>query len=273
MKFLPKLGKSLVAIKRVRGAGYDPSQHVQKIMEKGCYNTFPPYVEFANLDYDDDQQLLEYANQKGIPTNRNQIFEKDLGGEIGHYLKKSELDLTFLYKQCRGISEEKLKKEKLYDKIYPMDWFRKEIQEMKFVLDLKTIADNPKGLVHVVRIGDGKARRYTSLGVKDALRLILNKKISEIKITLVDFCSSDKKGKEPLFLMMYKSKDLLQALYANLLEDISLKTSKCADPKCGKYFTVTHTGKIYCESYCGVKVARRRNYQKKKEEANNGKHL
>ena len=241
---------------------YDPFEHRMTSKEKS--SVMPPYIEFANLDINDLNSMLNYANTRGIPGSPTAAEE---------YLPSGVLDEKILY-DITGTTQ-KIERSGLitHPPIYPLWKFKKDILKMRAVLDLKKIIED--------NFSPELLQRYSLLCFEAGInshkmqenrfkrKFPNNRKIfrSFPEIVFKEAINQELSGIWPMIESRNENiwsillcKNLKQALYLTLYNDITIPTATCADPKCGKYFNIDHKGKIYCSPYCGTKVARRKHY-------------
>lgn len=229
---------------------YDPMKQLND--SKTFKDMQPPYIEFANLDPENPQKLLEYANTHGIPPS--QVYD----GQVP--------------------------KGNLIPSPYSIKKFRQEINKMRLFLEVKAIVAGDQSLKETPKfdaiLSDLKALvidRVTEKPHGKKVKETINKisKREELAAMLFSLINRELKGvsmrinarpgQKHIFERTFQSSCLLQALYATLAEDIASPIQKCADPKCGEFFLAHHQGKMYCSPKCGVRVANRNSYRRKKE--------
>lgn len=218
---------------------YDPWQHLQDSKNNGKIK--PPYVEFANLPYN-EMELLKYANNRGIPSSLTAIQEYGLQ------------DVVSLEDQ---------------NGLYRLDDFQQDILKMKTILLLRYLLTMPDNefktsplLSEHIDLCDFYLGKKVSRNLKEELIHTGSKWL--MKIALQDGINKELQGISPTVfisqtgssfesILLYKN--FKQALYATLVDDITTPSAICADIKCRKSFTVDHKGKIYCSKKCGLRVA------------------
>lgn len=226
---------------------YDPFRQLER---SKVDDTLAPYVEFSNLDPDDPQKLLEYANTHGLPDSPAVDYS-----EIELY-RDSEQELLQFLRQFQ-LSQDLLP--------YSVEKLKKEVLQMRMILEIKSVSkDNSSS--SAAKVIDKHIKRGTLIGNRSKSAAILIRGFIERKLrgTSVTMKIPVKDG-DFSFERLYRYRNLRQALYLTLLDDIASPVQKCANPKCNKYFAVTRKGKLYCETYCGVKVARRKFYKEWKK--------
>ena len=233
-------------------ARYNWEGSVQKL-------TTCPYTKFANLDPDNPQALLRYANECGIPTTPSTY----------HFSRKLGVMVTSVTSW--------------HPHPYPLKEFKKQILKMRAILDLKALSEkwekrkpssteieNLDLLLCQAGIKNVKDFSYKQWGArvpKMAFEYAVNMEIVGV-MPVIQAGPSLPLSWEKRFLY----RDLLQALYMMIYEDISQSVAKCANNKCTEYFVVDYGGKIYCGHNCAVNVARRKHYHNHKTKGvNHGK--
>lgn len=229
---------------------YDPVKQFND--SKTSKDVQPPYLEFANLDPENPQQLLEYANTHGIPPS--QVYD----GQVP-----------------KGIS---------IPSPYPIKKFRQEISKMRLFLEVKAIVAGDQSLKETPKFDsilsnlkalliDRVTKKLHGKRVKETINEISKREeFAAMLFSLINFelkgvslRINARPGQKHIFERTFQFSCLLQALYTTLAEDIASPIQKCADPKCGEFFLAHHQGKMYCSPQCGVRVANRNSYRRKKE--------
>ncbi|MBI5192138.1 MAG: hypothetical protein HZA08_01710 [Nitrospirae bacterium] len=249
---------------------YNPWQQLQD--SKKSKKVVPPYIEFASLDPENTEELLNYANNRGIPSSAPDI--------IGHSLDYTASRIA-LENKCDGMSPD----------MYFLKDFCKDILKMKALLFLIHSLTISEDLLKIdsERLGNilQCICQLNELGKRESK--ILEKRMIEdvsflkynIESSLQKVFDDELKGLQPTFnilptgklegCLLYKN--LKQALYATLFDDITTPVSICADPKCRRFFTIDHKGKMYCSKRCAYRVSQQ-NFQNRKRingDSNHGK--
>ena len=237
---------------------YDPFEHRMTSKEKS--SVMPPYIEFANLDINDLNSMFNYANTRGIPGSPTAAEE---------YLPSGVLDEKLLHDLTATTQKIELSGLITPPPVYPLWKFKKDILKMRAVLNLKKIIEGnfPPELLQRYKLLCSEAgvnshefevnrnnrkifRSFPEIAFKEAI----NQELSDIWPMI--------ESRNENIWSILLCKNLKQALYLTLFNDITIPTATCADPKCGKYFNIDHKGKIYCSPSCATKVARRKHYWK-----------
>lgn len=275
----PGVGRSFIAVKEFAYAGHNPFKQAE---ESKMNDTLPPYIEFANLDYNDEKALLKYANKKGVPHNPSEFYEKKAGINFGAFRENDTHTWSYDYwvEAFGGMSFKSICKfggRAASCLIYPVNLFMEEVKKMRRVLKLKGLSEDPKNYgigFPVDDINGSRAVYYDKRRAAVEVCSVVSRELEGAKLSLWEgYDASDEEG-NPVYVEMCLVKNYKQALYAILLKDIAIKTRQCADIKCSQYFSVTRDDRIYCSPYCARKVARRATYwnnKKKKENLNHGK--
>lgn len=292
-----KMGRALVAVKMINGAGYDPLRERE--------GADAPYVEFANIDCTKEEAILDYANRRGVPFNPNQVYKyvkapinleaisreylkleankpsqaasraatgtSDCGIHainLGELLEPHEIQIQENLHESMGLGlYRKTASETGRGIVYPLEDFWHEVDRMRHVLEQKGVVE---GVLPSSKHAPGPALSAEYLSSN------INHEIAGVKVaTFVEYKLEDQLGEKPAIIQNFVPIDFKQALYSALLEDIDarVRISRCAYKRCRQYFVVDRQGKVYCSrgsKGCQNKAARMRNYYEKKG-GNNGK--